>query len=349
MLPSKEFPQSAHDLSGQIREGNKKFSIEIKGINFDEDISLEKILQSFKTTGIQASNLYKAIEEIKRMRKANAKIFFGCTSNVISSGMREIVKFLVKNKFIDVLVCTGGGIEEDIIKCMKPTYLGEFDLDGKELRETGWNRIGNMVIQNENYFEFEKFMKEFVEEFLNEESDDLTKVKDDYNNKYTVITPSQIINRLGKKINNEESVLYWCYKNKIPVYSTAITDGSLGDMLSFHSRSEEIKLDILKDTRKMSFECFSGRENGAIIIGSGLVKHMIFNANLFNNGLEYCVLVNTAVEYDASDSGASISESYSWGKVKPDGNCIKVQGEASLILPWLIYGGFKSDSLFNNN
>lgn len=25
-------------------------------------------------------------------------------------------------------------------------------------------------------------------------------------------TPSSVINRLGKEINNEESVYYWCYK-----------------------------------------------------------------------------------------------------------------------------------------
>lgn len=41
----------------------------------------------------------------------------GFTSNMLSSGVRENIKFLVKNKMIDVIVTTTGAIEEDCIKC----------------------------------------------------------------------------------------------------------------------------------------------------------------------------------------------------------------------------------------
>lgn len=39
---------------------------------------------------------------------------------------------------------TAGGVEEDFIKCLAPTYLGEFNLPGKELRENGINRWGGL-------------------------------------------------------------------------------------------------------------------------------------------------------------------------------------------------------------
>lgn len=35
---------------------------------------------------------------------------------------------------------TAGGIEEDFIKCLAHTYLGDFNLPGKELRQRGINR-----------------------------------------------------------------------------------------------------------------------------------------------------------------------------------------------------------------
>lgn len=38
---------------------------------------------------------------------------------------------------VDCLVTTAGGVEEDLIKCMAPTYLGEFSLKGQELRNKG--------------------------------------------------------------------------------------------------------------------------------------------------------------------------------------------------------------------
>ena len=45
---------------------------------------------------------------------------------------------------------------------------------------------------------------------------------------------AQIIARLGKEIDHPSSVYYWAYKNSIPVFCPAITDGSIGDMLFFH-------------------------------------------------------------------------------------------------------------------
>lgn len=41
---------------------------------------------------------------------------------------------------MDVIVTTAGGIEEDLIKCLAHTYLGDFSLSGKELRQRGINR-----------------------------------------------------------------------------------------------------------------------------------------------------------------------------------------------------------------
>jgi deoxyhypusine synthase len=51
--------------------------------------------------------------------------------------------------------------------------------------------------------------------------------------KGTIFSPSKIIRRIGQKINNKESIYYWCAKNDIPVYCPAFTDGALGDVVYF--------------------------------------------------------------------------------------------------------------------
>ena len=45
-----------------------------------------------------------------------------------------VLRFLVQHKMVDCIVATAGGIEEDFIKCLAPTYLGDFSLDGRTLR-----------------------------------------------------------------------------------------------------------------------------------------------------------------------------------------------------------------------
>jgi Deoxyhypusine synthase len=44
------------------------------------------------------------------------KIFLGYTSNLISAGVREHIRYLVEHRMVDVLVTTAGGIEEDFVK-----------------------------------------------------------------------------------------------------------------------------------------------------------------------------------------------------------------------------------------
>ena len=43
---------------------------------------------------------------------------------MVSSGIREIIRYLAEHKMIDCIVTTAGGIEEDFIKCFSDFYLG---------------------------------------------------------------------------------------------------------------------------------------------------------------------------------------------------------------------------------
>ena len=102
-------------------------------------------------------------------KKTKCTIFFSYTSNLISSGLRETIRFLVQNKMVDVICTTAGGIEEDFIKCLAPTYMGDFALKGAELRKKGLNRIGNLIVPNQNYCKFEDWMEPVLDRMLEEQ------------------------------------------------------------------------------------------------------------------------------------------------------------------------------------
>ena len=67
-----------------------------------------------------------------------------------------------------------------------------------------------------------------------------------------------------------------------------------------------------------------------------MAKHHICNANLFRNGADFSVFINTAQPFDCSDSGADPDEAVSWGKIKMDAKPVKVYGDAAVMLPLLI-------------
>ena len=153
-------------------------------------------------------------------------------------------------------------------------------------------------------------------------------------------TPSAVIARLGREINNEESVCYWAAKNGIPIYCPALTDGSLGDMLYFHSyRNPGLVVDLVGDIRAMNDEALKVRRpsrSGMLILGGGVAKHHVANANLMRNGADFAVLVNTGAEFDGSDSGAAPDEAVSWGKIAPHARPVKLCADATLVFPLLV-------------
>lgn len=325
--------------SGELPAGEDRLSI---------------LLRSYLTTGFQATNLGLAIEQVNKMRawrtdipedsedydetRSRCKIFLGYTSNQVSCGNREAIRFLAQHKMVHVIVTTAGGIEEDFMKCLKPTIMGDFHLDGKTLRGQGLNRIGNLLVPNENYCAFEDWLNPILDAMVKEQEE-----------KGTVWTPSRIIRRLGLEINDERSIYYWAARNNIPVFCPAITDGALGDMIYFHSYKQDLEkqlvVDLVQDIRGLNGEAVRSGATGIICLGGGVVKHHICNANLMRNGADFAVFINTGLEFDGSDSGASPDEAVSWGKIKMTAQPVKVSCDATLVFPLLVAETFAKDQI----
>lgn len=98
----------------------------VKGYNFNEGIDYNELLKTYRNCGFQATNFGLAVEEIKKMIECrqipmekqsyadiedpftavrhNCTIFLGYTSNIVSSGLRETVRFLAQHNLVSKLL-----------------------------------------------------------------------------------------------------------------------------------------------------------------------------------------------------------------------------------------------------
>merc|ERR1712142_1454758 len=102
-------------------------------------------------------------------------------------------------------------------------------------------------------------------------------------------------------------------------------------------------IDILADLKVINQLAIDSVNTGMIILGGGLIKHHICNANLMRNGADYSLFVNAANEFDGSDSGARPDEAISWGKIRKEATPVKIYGETTLIFPLLVAETFARD------
>ena len=78
------------------------------------------------------------------------------------------------------------------------------------------------------------------------------------------------------------------------------------------------------------------KKSGMILLGGGTAKHHICNANAMRQGADYAVYVNTAQEFDCSDSGARPDEAVSWYKIKVDAEMVKIYSDTSIAFPIMV-------------
>ena len=309
----------------------------IQGYNFEDSFNFKKFIESYQNMGFQGSNLGMAFNILNKMieEKKNGKLslWMSFTGNMISSGNREIITYLVKNKLIDGITTTAASLEEDIIKCIKPFHLGGFDIKGKFLLDESIGRIGNILVPMDRYLYFERFFNDFFEKLLKE----FNGIPGTY----------EVAREMGKyvkkhkltKKNHEKSFVYWAAKNKIPVFCPGITDGAMGDLTTFFKRKNpEFAIDVTKDNLELTKILQNTPKAGCIILGGGIAKHFLLNSAIFREGFEHSIYITTANEFDGSDSGGNQEEAISWAKIKPNASRVKIVADATLLFPLLVAG-----------
>ena len=301
----------------------------IKDINLKKGISSNELIKEmYESGGFTAKKVAIGVNILENMLKQkNCVRFLSFPACVISTGTRGIIKELVKRKFFDVVITTAGTLDHDLARIWENYYHGSFTVDDKELHKLGINRLGNIFIPNQCYG---KILEKKMQPILKE----IGKTKKKWSTK-------DLIWEFGKHIENEkkceESIIYWSWKNKIPIYVPGITDGAFGSQIwMYYQENRDFTIDLLKDEQELSDIVFDAKKSGALIIGGGISKHHVIWWNQFKGGLDNVVYITTAVEHDGSLSGAQTREAISWGKVKEKADNVTIEGDATVLLPLMI-------------
>ncbi|MEM5829678.1 MAG: deoxyhypusine synthase [Candidatus Aenigmatarchaeota archaeon] len=297
----------------------------VKDFSLDEKSSANELIKQMGSAGgFTAKNLAISVEILEEMIKEKKCLkFLSFPACIVATGTRGIIRDFVKRKWFDVIITTCGTLDHDLARSFKNYYHGTFFVDDAELHKRGVHRLGNVFVPKESYgMIIEKKMKEFLREIYSEKKE---------------LSTHELVWELGKRVKNKDSILFWSWKNRIPMIVPGITDGAVGYQIwQFWQDHKDLKINELQDEQLLSDLVWKAEKSGALIIGGGVSKHHVIWWNQFKEGLDYAVYITTAVEWDGSLSGARTREAISWGKIKEKARHVTVDGDATVYLP-LIY------------
>ena len=296
----------------------------VKDIEIDSDTSIDKIFNEMsKSGGFESTNLSNGLQILSEMISDKKCLkFLSFVGAIVSTGLRGIIKDMVKREWFDVVITTCGALDHDIARHYSEYKEGSFTMDDRELADKKIHRLGNVLVPMESYG---PLIEEKMQSFLEEE----------YQAGVKEMSTADITKMIGKHLG-EDSFLHWANKNNVPVIVPGIMDGAVGSQIwLFSQKHSDFKLNLIADSDTLSGLIFKAKKSGAFMIGGGISKHHTLWWNQFRDGLDYALYVTTAQEFDGSLSGALVREAISWGKVAKDAKQATIHAEATTILPFL--------------
>ncbi len=290
-------------------------------------MSVNDLVNAMKQSGVMgAGRIAKATDILELMIKdKECKKFLGVAGAMVPGGMKDIIIDMLKNKYVDVLVTTGATLTHDLVEALGFNHFqGSPDADDKELHKKKLDRMYDSYMPGEVYKKIEDFIDTIFDSFPKH------------------MTIKDFLWHLGKNIPNTNSILWTCYKEKIPLFCPAIADSGIGLIIwGKLSAGKSFDVNTFEDLKEIIDIAWTSKKNGVLYIGGGVPKNYIQQAMQIATEASYGVQITTDRPEFGGSSGANLREGISWGKMKYDASFIDVFLDATVAFP-LIYAALKS-------
>ncbi len=166
---------------------------------------MDQLVRPSDSGGFTAKKLADAIDMVEKMVRddENCLTFLSFPACIMATGTRGVIE-LVKRKLVDVVITTCGTLDHDLARSWKDYYHGDFSMDDAEPRagRTAWAMCWSPTSYGL---------------VLEETHPD---VRGDLAGRDSSHIHPEIIDEVGARLDDEESLLYWAHRNGIPIFGS---------------------------------------------------------------------------------------------------------------------------------
>lgn len=238
---------------------------EVKDIRIREAVTVDGLIRMMGGSGgFTAQKLADSVDVIESMvRREGCLRILSFPACIMATGTRGVIVDMVRDGLVDLIITTCGTLDHDISRTFARYYRGDFMMDDADLRENhGISRLGNVLVPDSCYGEVleENLLPMFDEIFAETRS----------------LSTHEIIDMVGARIEDEDSLLHQCHRHNVPIVVPGITDGSFGCQLwMYYQTHRDLRIDLFADEQMLSEMTNRTEYTGGILIGGGISKHHV--------------------------------------------------------------------------
>lgn len=325
------FPELTED---QKKKKKEILSERIKQVDISSKTSIASLVDSFADMSIQARNIGQCAKVLESLYgdKDRPTVFLGLAGPLIAAGLRKVIRDMIEYKMVDVIVSTGAILYQDYYQSKGyGHYKGTEKANDVELRNLYIDRIYDTYVDEDMFWKTDCEIGEFCDSIE----------PGSYSSR-------AFLDKLASTIKDENSILATAYRHKVPIFSPALNDSSIGIGLTEHFHRSHIEgkpgihIDSIADNYELTQLVVKSKCTSAIYVAGGVPKNFINDSvvmsYIFNKdtgGHRYAIQVTTDSPHWGGLSGSTLSEATSWGKISKKATHHMAFVEPSVSLPLL--------------
>lgn len=315
-------------------KASKFLTVPTRPIPVDRDRSVAGLLEKMEGAGFGAKQLAEAHRIWIDMLDDNVTIYFCASGNLVPAGMRRLLAYIVKNRFVDVLVFSGSVLFHDIHETLGRTHFqAHSSMTDEELEESEVTRIGDLLSSDDEYKEADEWLGSVINQL-------------ELSREYSIREFLHLVGRELAEIAHEDGILTAAFKSRVPIFCPDLQESALsvGIARARFEKKIHFNLDLTQDTLEMMQIALKTRNSGVITLGSVSSQDMVNVAevtayiNRSNpRGHKYAISMNTdAIPLDVRTPSITGSHRQLFGKLLKNAVTAYVPTDPSIGLPMLV-------------
>ena len=303
-------------------------------VQVDRDRSVAGLLEKMEGTGFGGRQLAEAHRIWLDMLGDNTTVMVSASGALIPAGMRRLLAYVIKNRFVDVLVLSGPVLFHDLHETLgRYHFQAHPSMTDAELESAQISRMWDLLASDEEYREANEWIGGFTNQL-------------DQTRPYS---PREFLHLLGRElaeIATEDGVLTSAYKARVPIFCPAIADSGIavGIAGSRFEKKNNFLFDIVQDVLDMMNINARARVTGVISLGGGPTKSFVQQTDAagyilkeHHHGHKYAIQITTEAPLPGGRSNAvSFDEGLVYGKLARGAHTAYVNCDATIALPIIV-------------
>ena len=313
---------------------SKYLTMPTRPVQVDRDRSVAGLLEKMEGTGFGGRQLAESHRIWLDMLGDNTTIFVAGSGALIPAGMRRLLAYVIKNRFVDVLVLSGSIIFHDLHETLgRHHFQAHPSMTDVELEASQINRMWDLLASDEEYREADEWVGGFANQL-------------DQTRPYSTREFLHLLGRELAEIATEDGVLTSAYKARVPVFCPSIANSAIaiGIAAARFEKKNNFQFDLVQDVLDMTQIAARSRVTGVINLGGGTSKSFIQQMEVATNivktparGHKYAITVATDAPHPGGRSNATASDdSLIYGKLARGAHTAYVNCDATIALPILV-------------